>query len=79
MHWVQLLHSDISQFTGQACVLQLSVSTSVAGHGAPPLAGCVMTVLVLVRVPPPQVAEHSDHALQLDVSQFTGHGCVLQL
>ena len=45
----------------------------------PPLAGCVRTVLVLVCVPPPQVAEHVLHSLQSDVWQLTGHTCVLQL
>ena len=52
-------------------------------HENEPIAKCsscspwdaaTMIVLVAVCVPPPQVAEHVDQALQADCWQLTGHG-----
>jgi len=44
----------------------------------PPNAGYTSITRVAYCVPPPQSAEHCDHALQSDILQLMAHGCVLQ-
>ena len=55
---------------GQACVPQSCVS-SVEPHRAPPLCGEVRMPLLRTRLPPPHVAEQSDHFVQLPRTQST--------
>ena len=48
---------------GQVSGLQSRVSVPPPSHSAPPCAGAgFVQVLVLVRVPPPHLTEHSDHS-----------------
>jgi hypothetical protein len=77
VHALHALHALTTQSTGQGWVLQGCVSVRI-GQGAPPLAAGVITVLVLVITPPPQVAVHALHALQALTTQSTGQGWVLQ-
>jgi hypothetical protein len=58
LHAVQSVQAASSQSTGQGAVAQSAVSV-VLGHSAPPCSGSV-TVRIRDRVPPPQVAEHSE-------------------
>ena len=51
--------------------LQVSVFVAEPLHGAPPFAAGVASVLVLVLVPPPHVAEHVDHSAYLPHTQST--------
>jgi len=59
-------------------VLQLFLSVR-AGQSFPPFALLVVTLLVLVWVPPPQVLLQLPHEPQLLVAQWTGHPPLLQL
>jgi len=65
-----------SQLTGQGCVLH-AWDSDKAGHATPPLAAAVMTDRLWDWEPPPHVAEHTPHADQPLITQFTGHGWVL--
>lgn len=67
-----------TQFMGQACWLQASVSRSDPLHGAPPLAGYVRMLLLRVWLPPPQVAEQPLKPRQVSQTQSTAQACELQ-
>ena len=61
--WYNYLQPWINWLPGQSLVLQSWVSILCPWQSAPPWAGSGFEqVLYLVWVPPPQVAEHSDHS-----------------
>jgi len=67
-------------FTGHSRILQDSVWLDGPWQFSPPLAGAgFVHVLVLVRVPTPQLAEHEDHEVKGVYPPFTGQAWVLQV
>jgi len=76
VHADHAVHDDTEQWTGQFCVLQF-LDCERAGHAAPPLAAATTIDRVCVCEPPPQEAEHLDHADQPLTTQWTGHAWVL--
>lgn len=77
VHGPQALHADTTQLIGHGKSLQSMVS-SRAGQTAPPLAAGVTTVRVRRVYPLPQESEHGVQAPQVDTTQSTAHGLVLQ-
>jgi hypothetical protein len=77
-------HSDTTQSTAQACVLQATLSVSLPQR-APPHAAAKATARTLMVVPAPHTAEQSPLGPQSVVTQSTGgsaaaqwHAAVLQ-
>ena len=71
-----VLQAPALQSTGQACALQVPLST-VPGHLVPPCFGST-TVRVRERVPLPQERVHFVHAPHLPTTQLMGHWWSLQ-
>lgn len=77
VHWLHTPQSDTTQSTAHGWTLQVVVST-VASHALPPLAGALMTDLVLDDTPPLHDLLHADHDPQALSLQSTGHARTLQ-
>lgn len=59
VHGEKALQLLQTQFTGQACALQLCVSVALPLQGAPPFACETLIPRLLFCVPPPQDAEQA--------------------
>mmetsp|Transcript_54309 Transcript_54309/g.116696 ORF Transcript_54309/g.116696 Transcript_54309/m.116696 type:complete len:382 (-) Transcript_54309:1264-2409(-) len=71
------VHCERAQSWSQGSALQSS-SCIVSPVGRPPCSASRTMVRCLVRVPPPQAREHSDHSCQRPIWPSTGQGFTLQ-
>ena len=71
--------SDTLQFAGHGPLSQLTVSSSLSVHAAPPCSAYRMTFLVRFQEPTPQELEQSPKADHMLVRQSTAQGWVAQL
>ena len=94
LHWVQEAHDAIEHSVGHPILLQVWISVHVLPtgrlspqvpdvvawpQGSPPFFAAVVTVRVLVMVPPvPQSSEQEDHSCQALSLQSTAQDWVLQ-
>mmetsp|Transcript_59249 Transcript_59249/g.184022 ORF Transcript_59249/g.184022 Transcript_59249/m.184022 type:complete len:342 (-) Transcript_59249:309-1334(-) len=73
----QLPHESHVQFTGQGCVLHLSVPVVLPEHSMPPCDASTSLWRLCERSPEPQVLEQGVQVSQDDHLQFTGHEMAL--
>ena len=71
-------YSETSQWMGHSPSEQGAFSVR-SGQDTPPYSAGTTIRRSRRWMPSPQDAEHVLHLYQCDVTQFTGHGCVLQL
>jgi hypothetical protein len=76
LHELHFAHEPILQLTGHFFVLHFCDFLS-AGHFLPPLAALVVTLRLVVCVPPPHFLEHDGQPAHGDTAQSTGHFFVL--